>query len=143
MRRVLLVLGLALFIGSVADAGELKTGEEARIFADNVMATVGSGDLKTAFEMLKPYLSLSGTEVDSVYQQTKLTRDQYRERFGNTVGTEFVSARSAGNSLIRFVYVEKTENTAFVWKFVFYKTRSGWVINSFNWGDISKELDWN
>ncbi len=93
--------------------------------------------------MMKPYLSLSGTEVDSVYLQTKLTRDQYKARFGATIATEYISTKTIGSSLVRYLYVERTENTAFVWKFIFYKTKEGWVINSFNWGDIAKELNWD
>lgn len=143
MRKILIAIAFAVFAASSAKAGGLKTEADARALADNVMASVGSGDIRSGFEMMKPYLSLSGTEVDSVYLQTKLTRDQYKDRFGGTVATEFISSKTIGSSLVRYLYVERTENTAFVWKFIFYKTKDGWVINSFNWGDIAKELNWD
>jgi hypothetical protein len=67
--------------------------------------------------------------------KSKTQRDQYGTRYGQAVGYEILEKTKAGESLVRFVCMEKTERHAMPWIFVFYKSPEGWVLNSFIWND--------
>lgn len=142
-RNLFVVTVLLLLATSASMAAELKSEDDSRRLADGIMASVAAGDMKAAFDKMKPHLSISETEVDSVLLQTKTAREQYRERFGDALGYEYISTKKIGKSLIGHLYVEKTRKTAFAWKFVFYKAEGKWVLITFNWGDASKEFSWD
>jgi hypothetical protein len=72
--------------------------------------------------------------------QTKALRDQVGGRYGKPVGFEFISLKKAGESVMQYIYIEKTEEHALPWRFIFYRSPSGWVLNSFSWNDNIKLL---
>ena len=41
----------------------------------------------------------------------------------------------AGESLLRLIYIEKFSTNALPWAFFYYKTPTGWMLNSFAWND--------
>lgn len=53
-------------------------------------------------------------------------REAFRTRGGKPLEIEFVRTEAAGGALVRFVYMEKAERSAQVWKFTFYRTADGW-----------------
>lgn len=144
MKKDLIVALAIILIGasSVTFGGVLKGQEDMKTLTDNVMESIGDGDIKAGIDKLKPYIAVSETEMDSVILQTKTVRDQNKERFGKTYDYEYIGFKKIGASLIRYDYIEKTNKTVFAWKFIFYKNNEGWTINTYNWGDINKELFW-
>jgi len=111
-------------------ADVLKTVEEVSAFSEKFMQFVAVNDMKTAFENAKPYVPISQTEIDATYLQLKSNRDMVLERFGKTIGYEFISIKKLGTSLIRLQYIEKTPKTLLPWTFVFYNPGNGWFLNS-------------
>jgi hypothetical protein len=67
-------------------------------------------------------------------------RDQFGARYGAAAGNEFIAQKKVGDSLLRLVYIEKTERHALPWTFIFYRGPKGWVLNSFNWNDRLPDL---
>jgi len=132
IRNLLLVVS---FLPLAASAQSLKTEADVRAAADKVMATLASGGVKAAFATMKPYIIVPAAEFDAVVLQSQAQRDQVGTRFGKAVGTEFISQKKVGESLIKLTYIEKTEKHALPWEFYFYKTPNGWVLNSFRWND--------
>lgn len=126
---------VALTIAGSAGADKLKSEAELRPFGDRVMATVVKAGMPAAYDLLKPYLLIPESEFQSVVRSSKSQRDQFAVRYGRTLGYEFVGSRKAGESLVRIVYIEKTEKHALPWTFYFYKTPAGWVLNAFHWND--------
>jgi hypothetical protein len=104
------------------------------------MEKVASGDLNAAFNLMKPYVVISATEVDSVALQSKTQRDQYGARYGNSIGYEYIGKINRGESLVFLQYIEKTTRHAIPWSFYFYKTNNGWVLNTFDWNDQYQPL---
>lgn len=135
MKNTLIIAIIMLISVNTAYCATLESEQEARLFADNVMKSVVNGDIKAAFDKLKPYVGVPETEIDSVYLQSKAQRDQRKERIGNTIGYEFIASKRVGQSLFRLIYIEKTEKTIFFWSFYFYQVDKGWMLELFNFGD--------
>jgi hypothetical protein len=43
-------------------------------------------------------------------------------------------------SLLKLTYIEKTERHALPWMFYFYRSPTGWVLNTFVWHDQMQNL---
>jgi hypothetical protein len=137
-RFLLLVVSLGL--STVALAGELKSEAEVRALGDRVMFALASRGITAAFAEMKPYVLVTEAEFESISLASKSQRDQFGTRYGKTVGFEFISSSKVGDSLVRTTYIEKTEKHAFPWTFYFYKTPTGWALNSFLWNDRYQQL---
>lgn len=135
MIRKLLVFIVFSAVAVSTFADTLKTEKEAKQLAEKVMELVAKGDVAAAFNALKPFAAISENELQGMALQSKAQRDQYGARFGNSVGYELVCERKLGTSLQQFVFIEKTETHALPWMFVFYKSPTGWMLNSFTWSD--------
>ena len=75
-----------ILMANIAFADSLKDEKAIRVFTDGVMEKVAKGDIKNAFNAMKPYINLSPTEVDSVAIQSKAQREQFGQRYGATIG---------------------------------------------------------
>ena len=135
MLKKLLPCFLLLLTPLPSFADTLKSEQEAKRLAERVMASAAKGDIAGAFAAVKPYVVIPDAELQSMVLQSKAQRDQFGTRYGKSIGYEFISERKAGESILRLVYVEKTDKHALPWMFLFYKTPSGWVLNSFAWND--------
>lgn len=135
MIRKLIFCCLFALLSISAFADTLKSEQEAKQLAEKVMHQAAKGDIAGAFSAMKPYVVIPETEFQSLALQSKSQRDQFGARYGKSIGYEFISERKAGNSILRLIYVEKTAKHALPWMFLFYKTPTGWVLNSFAWND--------
>lgn len=133
--RTLALLILALLTADASLAATLKGEAEIRAYTDRVMAKVGSGDLAGAFANMKAYVIVPADEFDATALNSRSQRSQYGARYGAPVGFEFIAQKKMGDSLLRLIYIEKTERHALPWTFVFYRGPKGWVLNSFSWHD--------
>lgn len=59
---------------------------------------------------------------------------------GKPVGVELIRTETFGDSLVRFVYLQKFETGACVWKFSFYRNGSGWKWQDIYWGEWGSEF---
>ena len=135
-----MLFAAAMFSSGAALADTLKAESDLRSLGDQVMAAVVKGGMSPAFEAMKPYVLIPESEFQSLALASKSQRDQFGARYGKTIGYEFIGQRKLGESLIRLTYIEKTEKHALPWMFYFYKTPSGWALNSFSWNDRMPQL---
>ena len=131
MTRRALLAAFALLAPFLACAETLKTDAELRPFADRVMAGVAGAGISAGIAVMRPYVAMPEVELQKALLTLQSQREAYPERFGKTVGYEFIGQRKLGESLVRLAYIEKTERRALPWLFHFYKTRAGWVLESF------------
>jgi hypothetical protein len=136
----LTVFTLTILICATAIADTLKDEKAMRQLSDSVMGKVASGDFMGAITVMKPYSPLSEAEMDSIALQTKAKRDQYKERYGTTIGYEFIDQKKVGESLYRLQYIEKKDKHAIAWTFLFYKANDAWILNEFKWSDQPARL---
>ncbi|MDX2217473.1 MAG: hypothetical protein SF172_00420 [Burkholderiales bacterium] len=138
MARLPLCCCLLVFLimrAGMASAEVLADEAALRAFSDKVMQQVAKGEHAKALELLKPYSLQPAEEFKSTADASQASRAQHAQRYGKPVGYAFVSQRKVADSVLRLLYMEKTERHALPWAFIFYKTPKGWMLSSFGWND--------
>jgi hypothetical protein len=72
--------------------------------------------------------------------QAKLQQPMTAQRFGRSQGVEFLREERAGESLLRITQIQRYERHLTRWVFYFYRTNSGWVLNTFHFDDNVRAL---
>lgn len=132
---IALLIIVATACTSASGAGSFTTLEAARNTVDDAMALVVEGDLSAAFAKFRNYWPMPAGEIDTILEKTIDQRRRLALRFGKPLSYEMVKEQKVGESLVRYVYVEKCERTAIRWTFVVYKSRDTWSFNSVAWDD--------
>lgn len=130
------VLGVLLVIYSgLSSAATLKDSDATVALSDQVMRKASGGDIRGAFELARPYVVIPQSEFDALLGQVELQLPMISGRFGKSIGYELLRNDTVGASLVQAVYIQKFEKHAMVWRFIFYKADTGWVLNSFKYVD--------
>lgn len=136
VRFVLILLAASLFAGTAsAQVRTLNSEKEIRSFAETVMSHAAKMDYDGIVKTAQAYSSLPEEEMKALIGQIKLQMNAYVPRFGKAVGYEFIKEEQVGASVIRLTFIAKHENHALPWRFVFYKSPSGWMLNQFFFND--------
>lgn len=126
---------LATVCSPLASSQTLDSLEAARGLADTIMSFVGKGNLSQAFETARPVWTVPDSEIDTALSKTLDQRLLIGRRFGDGVSVEFICLTTAGDSLAKFVYLEKFQNHATRWVMIFYRPKSQWRMNTIYWDD--------
>ena len=129
------IVMFAGLIGPIARADTLSSPAAARKLTDQAMEKIASGDIESGMLLLKPYVLISSAEFDATLEKVKLQLPTIRQRFGLSVGYEFLGEKTLGSSLIRITHLQKFERHPVTWVFIFYKGTNAWVLDSFNFQD--------
>ena len=130
------LLALLTFWSLNCDATQtLASPKEVRAMTDMVMSKVASGDLDFATSEVKKYSIVPDAEVDASFGQFKIQQSAIAQRFGASIGTEFVSEEKVGSSLLRLTYLHRFERHPMKWVFDFYRGNDGWVLDTFQSND--------
>ena len=135
-----LLLPAALMAADKAEVRPLKTEADARALVESCFKLFVAEDYKAGLDLFKPYWKISMNEINTFTMQTIASRATVKDRFGASLGYEFISERKAGASLLRFVLIEKLENTAIRYSVVFYKATDHWELQTFIWDDKVQNL---
>jgi hypothetical protein len=119
----------------LASAQAVATPGELRKLTDQLMERVGKGDLAGGFKMMKSRTVIPAAEFDSMVGQAELQMPVINQRFGKSIGHEFLREDKVGDSLIRYTYLHRLENHAMRWTFYSYRGKNGWTINAFRFDD--------
>jgi len=122
-------------MSSTAFGAELATLSDARKLSDKAIALFQKEQIDAGYATLQPYWPLNAVEIQNLANQTTTQWPMIKGRFGPSISTEFISESKVGESLARFVYLQKFKNHAIRWVFIFYKPEEKWVINSFSFDD--------
>ncbi len=131
-------LGLCLLLVTFctpARAASLATEEEARALAESVMAELAAGRVIKGLERLRPYNVYPKEEFDAMLAKTEEQLPAMQKRFGPSIGWDFVIVEKVGDSLRQFVFLQKFERLVMVWRFIFYRPRDQWMLNTFYYDD--------
>lgn len=129
-------MAMMLSVSVRADASERLSGTtEARQLTDNVMSKIAAGEVEAGLRLAKPYLVIPDAEFKAIVVQTNLQLPTIGKRFGKSVGYEFIREDKVGTSFFRAIQVQRFEKHITRWTFYFYKTPTGWVLNTFNFDD--------
>lgn len=139
LTRYLQILML-LSICSGALANTLKSPAEAKQLTDRIMAKVGEGDLENGLMLAKPYLIIPPAEFDVLIGQIKMQLPAMAQRFGKSIGYEYIREERVGENLLRIIQIHRFEKHAMRWNFYFYRNNTGWVLNTFKFDDDIRQL---
>ena len=126
----MLITLLLLFPGSLFAAGSSNYQTEAEKF----LKTIIEGRVDEAYDELfqgSPILKLKPQAIDVTKQQTNLLISLY----GKRLGFELIKRQNYGTSVIRLLYIIKTENTPITFEIYFYKPYTKWLPASVNFED--------
>ena len=131
------MLSIVVFVlvTTTVQAATLDSKEAARKVTDQVMAKVATGDFQGGLILIKPYTIIPESEFNVMLEQAKLQLPAIQGRFGKTVGSEFISEKMVGKSLLQIVHIQKFEKHIMRWRFIFYNPQGKWVLNTFNFDD--------
>ena len=129
------VLAIALLVSGAASAETATTTEQTQAMCSGAAALFASGEHDRVYESLLPYWPLPKEEIQNLGYQTKTQIGMVGDRFGQSLGAEHVETVSAGNSLVRHVFLIKHEKHALKFSCVFYKPKDRWLVNTILWDD--------
>jgi parvulin-like peptidyl-prolyl isomerase len=132
-----LLLAAAAF---AATAQGLPALSDVRKVTDDVMTKVGKGDLEGGLKTFKSLTVIPEAEFDAMIGQATLQAPMMASRFGQVLGHEFIREDQIGESLARYVYIQRFEKHAMRWMFYLYRGKTGWVVNSFRFDDKWPDL---
>ena len=133
----------AIFFGTLAffaNAQGVQSVAEVRKVTDDVMSKVGKGELEAGLRAFKSLTIIPEAEFEAMLGQATTQLPIAASRFGAVAGSEFIREDHIGESLARFVYIQKFDKHAIRWIFYLYKGKNGWVINTFRFDDKWPEL---
>jgi hypothetical protein len=111
----------------------------SRELADKIMDAMSKGDADHGFALMKSYSAVAGIGIDAVANKFKeLVATQ--QRFGNSIGYEFLTNEATGSSLLRITELHRFERHGMGWIFIFYKGASGWTLNYFSYTDKLQDM---
>ena len=139
-KKILMIFVVAVLITIPVFGATLPNETDAKELADKIITKISSGDIDSGFNLMKPYIPLSGADIDAAAAKAKTQLEQYGKVYGKLIGFEYIDSRRIGDSLVRIRYVVKAENTALTWIFIFYKGADGWALNNFEWQDKAAYL---
>lgn len=139
MKALILALMMAA-APSVVIADELRTADDAVALADKAMAKIVAEGIRAGMDSMKPFWVVPEAEVDAMIGKGELQMPVIQARFGKPAGYELLHRKQVGESLLKVVYLQKFEKHAMVMNFVFYRSKAGWTLNSFNFKDDLGEV---
>ena len=131
MKVLTLLTIIVSSIFSIAHADVLKDKDAAKQLAKSVMEDVAKGEIENGLKKLKPYLIIPEHEFEGMLNSLRMQTPAIEQRFGKTIGVEFVKVEETGDSLMLIMYIQKLEKHLMRWRFYFYKPQNGWVLNTF------------
>ena len=134
------IVALLLLTCSCAFADTLGSPTEARQLTDRVMAKVGAGDIENGMRLTKPFLIIPASEFEAMIEQLKLQIPAMSQRFGKSIGSEFIREDKVGENLLRIIQIHRFEKHAMRWSFYFYRGKAGWVLDTFKTDDDIRQL---
>ena len=133
MKLITFIFGLLIATSSFAKG--LDTQEETKKICSKAAAEFGAGKIPQSFNTLKEYWPLPKAELNNLSYQTTTQLQMIKDRFGEMLGSDFVSTKTAGSSFIKHTYVIKFQNHAARYFCIFYKPQKKWMVNSISWDD--------
>ena len=139
--KALMLFVLLLMLSPQLQAAEVLNNEtEVKQLTENVMQKVSENLWKEALLLLRPYSLNPVAEFDSEVGQVELQIPVINQRFGSAINYDFVKREAVGDSLLRYVYLQKFEKHVMSWHFIFYKPKDVWQLDAWSFDDNVESL---
>ena len=134
----LVLLAAASGNTALAQTKTLPDLKAVRALTATIMSKVAAGDLEGGLRIMQPYIVVPAAEFETTIGQAKLQVPVMAQRFGKSIGWEFLKEDQAGDRLLRIEQLQLFERHATLWTFYFYRSPQGWVLNTFLFRDDIK-----
>jgi len=112
-------------------ATSLTSKEDVQNYTKNVIEHISKGEISKGFDLMAEITNIPLVEFKSIRNRYKLQLPIIKERFGKSIGYEYIKTSSIGNSLMKITYIQKFQKHMMVWNFYFYKPEKEWRLNAF------------
>lgn len=129
-------LGVVLLVFSASALAQ----DSPRPLADAFFATIMQGQIPAAYNKLFDGSTIKKDKpqaIDQLRRQTEVVQNT----FGKFLGPELLREERLGTSLVRLVYLLKSEKHLTVWEFYFYKPKGAWIVSQIQFNDNFNLLD--
>jgi hypothetical protein len=130
--RINSILVIAFFVMSVSVC--IAQDQSPRAIAENFFRTLQGGKVSQAYDQL-----FAGSSIPQVKpQEAEMVKRQTESGltlYGKILGFELIREEKFGTSVVRLVYVLKSEKTPTVWELYFYKPKANWFLGKFFFND--------
>ena len=108
-------------------APKRETPPPLQAAVDRLIDKLKADDLDGMFTEFRKQAIITNPEALTLLElHVKSSRPKVAQNFGQRVDVELVGRYPVGDSLMRFVYLEKFELGVFVWSFTAYRARQEW-----------------
>lgn len=118
---------------------QLAEAKEPKEFTDKFFKMVQSGKIPEAYDQLFIGSQIPAQKpqaVDMLKRQTTSGLPMY----GKILGVELIREEKIGESIVRLVYVLRSEMAPTVWEFYFYRPKLDWFLANIIFNDEFKLL---
>jgi hypothetical protein len=136
MKTAVLVSILVLLFVAAAPAQE----KSPKVVTDGFFRLLMEDKAPQAFDLVfsgSPIAKLKPEESEMIKQQAH----ESMTANGKVLGYELIREEKFGGSLLRLVYLLKSETVPTVWQFVFYKPKSDWFLLGVTFFDDANGID--
>jgi len=130
------ILVALLILASTAFSKEQNPTQKAESF----LQMVQDGKIDEAYDMLFVGSSIPSSKPQAV-QMLKTQTSSGLPLYGTVLGFDKVREELFGDSVVRLVYILKSEIAPTVWEFYFYKPKGKWFLANIIFNDQFKLLD--
>lgn len=130
MIRTYAAVGLALLIATPASPlpSSLRSAGDLGDLAEAFMRNLVENDVQAAYRLAARFWPLAPAEIASLIQDAAARRKDRRKTLGLSLGYELVARQEAGERVSRISYIERFDNGAVVWRFLFYRADTSWQL---------------
>ena len=136
MRLKTILIILLLIMPVTGNAAEESPATKVSSF----LTMVQEGKISEAYDQLFIGSSIPVSKPQAV-EMLKMQTDNGLPLYGDIVEFEKIREEKFGTSIIRLVYVLKSELAPTVWEFYFYKPKSDWFLANITFNDQFQSLD--
>ena len=124
-------------VGSVQ---ALPSADAAVALSDRILQQIVAGRITEGFGLVLPHAVVTREQMDAFIAQVAKEQESWNERFGKSIGYELLRNDTVGDSMIRTLFLQRFDQHAIVWLFVWYRGSQGWVLNRFSFVEDSASL---
>lgn len=102
--------------------------------AETFFQSIEKGDISGGYDRLFTGSSIPQDKpqaVTLIKQQTQSGLPLY----GKILGHEFIKQEKFGTSIVRMIYVLRSEKSPTIWEFYFYKSKDAWILANILFND--------
>lgn len=121
---------VAVMLPAIAGAApqSLRSESDLNDVADAFMRDMVGGQVGSAYRGLARYWPLMGPQLSKLVADATVERRALRKTLGLSLGSEPVGMERVGERVVRLTRLERFDDGALVWRFIFYRPNTAWQL---------------